>query len=272
MQRGWVRLWRKSLDSRVFADAHLFQLFVWCLLRANRKKRWVPVKTGRGETQVQVGAGQFLFGRESAAADLHVPPSTLWRRMKRLESIGCLTIKADTHFSTVNIVNWLTYQPPKRKSGQPTDRHRAAKGHASDTDEKAEKGKKGEKEENPDEARRDDHVHACLGTWEEAESHARCLANNVAKEIPPKSVGDRSLILKAGYLVAANILPENWLQDSLEAVREGKPKRNKAAYFHRCLLEKAKLYAKDFHQLLALCEEVIPPEAVAGPRRPAQAD
>ena len=107
---GWVRLWRKSLGSVVFADDGLWQIFCWCLLKATYEPRTVPVRTGRGCTTVVLEPGQFIFGRYTASGDLGLKPSTTWGRMHRLCALGVITIKSNTHFSVITLVNWRQYQ------------------------------------------------------------------------------------------------------------------------------------------------------------------
>lgn len=119
-QSGWVKLWRKSLDSDVFADPHLWRLFCWCLLRANRKPRQVPVNTGRGNTIVALVAGQFVTGRKAGSAELGWAGNTFSRRLGQLAGMGMIAVKPGTHFSIVSIVNWGTYQASDSESGQAT--------------------------------------------------------------------------------------------------------------------------------------------------------
>ena len=58
---GWVKLWRQSLDSDVFADPLLRHLFSWCILSASHTPHHIPVKTGRGGAVITLGPGQFLW-------------------------------------------------------------------------------------------------------------------------------------------------------------------------------------------------------------------
>jgi hypothetical protein len=81
---------------------------------------------------------------------------------------------------------------------------------------------------------------------------------------PDNRTGDRSLILKACYLVAAGIMPEVWLWDAVEAVKQGKHKNNRAAYFHCCLTEGAKNRDKSLAKLLATACTEIPADVLAG--------
>lgn len=120
MNRGYLKLWRKIEDSPIFADAHLLQLFLWCLMRATHKTYSVPARTGRGETVVTLKPGQFIFGRNAAAKALKCRPSTVRNRLDSLRKRKIVDIQPDTHFSVVTIVNWHLYQQDAQELGQPT--------------------------------------------------------------------------------------------------------------------------------------------------------
>ena len=51
---GYIKLYRKVLDSPVFADAGLLKVFLWCLMRASNTRRFWNPQTGRGHTVVEV--------------------------------------------------------------------------------------------------------------------------------------------------------------------------------------------------------------------------
>ena len=111
-------------------------------MRANYKPRAVPVQTGKGSTIVKLAVGEFVFGRDSAAAILKEKPSTIWDRMKKLETMGMITINSNRQYSTVSICNWDVYQPDESKSQQPSDRQPTTNQQPSDTDKKDKKDKK----------------------------------------------------------------------------------------------------------------------------------
>ncbi|WP_153559368.1 hypothetical protein [Roseimaritima sediminicola] len=113
MMDGWIRLHRQTLDSAVFQDAYLLQLFLWLLLRASIKPRAVSMRTGRGKTIVNLDAGQTIVGRRAAAEQLGWKQSTFRDRLARLQAMGMVTIEPDTHWSVVSVTNWLTYQRPE---------------------------------------------------------------------------------------------------------------------------------------------------------------
>jgi hypothetical protein len=140
---GYVFLWRKSLESEVFFSPELWQLWSWCLMRANHKQAFVNVNIGRGNITVKLLPGQFIFGRNSCATFFNLPPSTISKRMKKLEKIGNISIKSDTHYSIVSICNWDVYQDGKKQKEQASNKQVTGKEQASNTD----KNEKNEKKE-----------------------------------------------------------------------------------------------------------------------------
>lgn len=107
-------------------------------MRANHEQNWVPIKTGKGFIEVPVKPGQFIFGRQSAAKELKMKPSSVRNRMEKLKSMQNLDIQQDSQYSIVSICNWDIYQPDKNKTGQstgqPEDSQRTAKGQPKDTE------------------------------------------------------------------------------------------------------------------------------------------
>jgi len=112
---GWIKLHRKSINSQVWRNSHLWQLWCYCLIRANHQPQWVSVTTGRGETQVYVKAGQFIFGRFSAAKDLRAKPDATYKRLLKLKSMQNLTTQNKYHYTIVTICNWGLYQNTETK-------------------------------------------------------------------------------------------------------------------------------------------------------------
>jgi biotin operon repressor len=84
-------------------------------MKATHKECWVGVRTGRGEAQVKLEPGQFIFGRESAAKELEMSPSTLWKRMLKLRDLGNLKIESDSKHSIITLTNWGLYQIGPKK-------------------------------------------------------------------------------------------------------------------------------------------------------------
>ncbi len=88
-------------------------------MRANHKSTWVSVKTGRGETQVHLEPGQFIFGRFAVARDLGANPVTTYKRLLKLKKFKNVTTQNKVHYTLVAVKNWDLYQntetalPPK---------------------------------------------------------------------------------------------------------------------------------------------------------------
>ena len=138
-QTGYVFLHRKLIGSRVFQNAELLKLFIWCLLKANHKGSWVPITTGRGKTEVFIQPGQFIFGRSTAARELNMPASSVRNRISTLQKIEIITVKKDSHYSIISITNWDTYQA----IGNKIDRQRTGKRQPEDTNKNDNNEKKG---------------------------------------------------------------------------------------------------------------------------------
>jgi hypothetical protein len=127
---GWIKLYRKSIHSQVFQNEGLWKIWAWCLMKANHKDRWISVKTGRGETQVLVKRGQFIFGRKTAAKDLKMPERTVHKRMLKLKTMQNCDIQSGSHFSIITIRNYNLYQDISEDEGTGKG---TGKGQARDT-------------------------------------------------------------------------------------------------------------------------------------------
>ena len=127
---GWIKLYRKSIDSQVFQSEGLWKIWTWCLLKANHEERWVSIKTGKGTSEVFVKRGQFVFGRKTAAKELKMVERTVHKRMLKLKTMRNCDIQSDTHYSIVTILNYDLYQGSKNEevTGKVT-----GKGQARDT-------------------------------------------------------------------------------------------------------------------------------------------
>jgi len=114
-------------------------------MRASHKKRWVIMKSGKGEIEIEILPGQFVFGRNSAAKQLNMKPSTVRNRMEKLKNMLNVDIKEDRQYSIISIMNWETYQPSTTKEDSEEDNRRTTKGQPKDTNKNVEKEKNVEK-------------------------------------------------------------------------------------------------------------------------------
>jgi len=114
-------------------------------MKATYKKKWVTLKTGKGNIEVEINPGEFVFGRNAAAKELKMAPSTVRNRMAKLKKLLNLDIKEDKQYSIVSIINWDTYQTENKKEDIKEDKQRTSKGQAKDTNNKDNKDNKKEK-------------------------------------------------------------------------------------------------------------------------------
>ena len=100
--QGYIKLHRKILDNGVFADAELLKVFIWCILKANTTPNIVY---GR-----KIDIGQFVTGRVSAAEELRLKPSTVYKRMQVLKKQGYIEIDSNSKNSLVTVIKYKSYQ------------------------------------------------------------------------------------------------------------------------------------------------------------------
>jgi len=121
-------------------------------MKASKKDRWVTIQTGKGDTEILVKEGEFIFGRLVSAEELDMKPSSVRNRIKKLKKLRNVDIQVDTHYSIISICNWQDYQGNKNKSGQASgqaeDSQRTGKGQAKDTDKNVKNVKNEKKKDN----------------------------------------------------------------------------------------------------------------------------
>jgi hypothetical protein len=135
---GWIKLHRKLIDSELWQDSGLLHVFLYCVLKANHKQKYVKLKKGKGYSRsVIVQRGQFIFGRLQAGKDMDMAPSTVWRRLQYLQKIGVVDIKSDSNKSIITVLNYNLYQGGEQEVGQVigqvTDSKRTGNGQVTDT-------------------------------------------------------------------------------------------------------------------------------------------
>lgn len=121
MKRGYVKLWRKTIDSLVFAHEGMLKLFILCLLKANHEPADVTIPGIL--SPIHVESGQFITGRNSLYEDYHqlhlrkrtrrkpAPhATTLYRWLLTLQDMSILHIKSHNKYSIISIINWNQYQ------------------------------------------------------------------------------------------------------------------------------------------------------------------
>lgn len=106
MDRGYIRLWRKSLDSGWLKNHKLWAFWSWCLMKATHKEFDAIV----GLQTVHLEPGQFVFGLKKASEETGLSIQETRTVLAFLSNAGNLTIKTTNKFSVITVINWPTYQ------------------------------------------------------------------------------------------------------------------------------------------------------------------
>ena len=138
MKRGYIKLYRKSKDSTVFAHEGLWKLFCLCLMKANHEGAEVMMP---GLLKpIKLEPGQFITGRKSLWEDYHQlhlkkrkprrkpAPSliTVYRWLLTLQEMELLNIKSFNKYSIITITKWNRYQENEQQMNnrRTTDEHK----------------------------------------------------------------------------------------------------------------------------------------------------
>lgn len=106
MERGYVKLWRKTLDSGLLQSPTAWQVFGWLLLSASRKKHVMIV----GGAPVVLGEGDVCVSRSKLAASLELSEQQVRTALNLLKKLEIITIKATNKTSIISLINWSSYQ------------------------------------------------------------------------------------------------------------------------------------------------------------------
>ena len=114
MERGYVKLWRKALDSGLLQNGPAWQLCGYLLLKASHKSR----KSIFGGVVCELQAGEAVFGRSKAANDLCLSEQQIRTALNLLKKMEIVTTRATNKFTVISFVNWGKYQDEQPASNQ----------------------------------------------------------------------------------------------------------------------------------------------------------
>jgi biotin operon repressor len=123
MHRGYVKIWRKMIESQVFSmGLEYIGLISYLLVAANYNTGWFM--------GLKVDQGQIACGIPKMAERLSVSRSKLYRMLKKLEEIGIIEQQVNSKFTLITICNYSTYQGQycdgKQESEQQVNSERTA--------------------------------------------------------------------------------------------------------------------------------------------------
>lgn len=130
MNRGYVKLFRKTADNGIMKNPLLLQFWVWCLLKAAYK----PIDVHVGNQVIHLEPGQFIFGRKSAAEALGSTEMKIRTVQRSLRDRHNIVTKVTNKFTIITICNWELYQQLENEdyptnnqqitNKQPTNNHK----------------------------------------------------------------------------------------------------------------------------------------------------
>lgn len=106
MNRGYIKLWRKSLDKGWLKNFKLWWFWCWCLMKASYKECDLIV----GFQTVHLMPGDFVFGLKAASKETGLSIQEIRTCVVFLKKEENLTVKSTNKFSIISIINWDIYQ------------------------------------------------------------------------------------------------------------------------------------------------------------------
>jgi hypothetical protein len=142
MHRGYIKLWRKSIESPLWQNQTVWRLFEWCLLKASYTDHIQIV----GYQQVTLKPGELIFGRKKAALETGLTEQNIRTALSVLQLTNTLTIKVTNKYSIIQIQKWEIYQDANHQSNQqnvtPVTNNQPATNQQLTTNKKDKKDKK----------------------------------------------------------------------------------------------------------------------------------
>ncbi len=98
MYEGFVKLPREITSWRWFADANVLKVYIYLLANAAFKTTEWKYET--------LEKGQLITGRKKLSAELGINESSITRILKKLESTGDISLKANNKYTIITLLNW----------------------------------------------------------------------------------------------------------------------------------------------------------------------
>lgn len=113
---GWIKLHRKSLESSVFRNPIYWQVWCWCLMRANHEDNKIPFNGG----DLTIVTGQFVTSIEKGSSECNITERKWRNAINYLKATSRLLINTTNKFTVVSIQNWKDYQVKENENVEQT--------------------------------------------------------------------------------------------------------------------------------------------------------
>ena len=94
MPEGYIKLWRKSLDSPVWDNPKVWRFWTWCLMKASHKDIDIMV----GYQNITLQPGQFVFGLNNASLETKLSIQSIRTCLSILKNDDSITVKSTNKY------------------------------------------------------------------------------------------------------------------------------------------------------------------------------
>jgi hypothetical protein len=121
---AFIKIDKEILNSYCFSNPNHLKIWIWMLVKANYKKCFIPVNSGRGTTTIEVDRGQFIFGRFKAEEELNLNGSLIYRTLQKFEELGQINLHSNNQYTVITICKYDDYQNKNDRNEQQTNNER----------------------------------------------------------------------------------------------------------------------------------------------------
>lgn len=128
MERGYVKLWRKTLDSGLLQHPTAWQVFGFLLMSATRSNRKLMVAGQVFEIQ----PGDYAISVAGLCEALKLTTRQCRTALNVLEKLEIVTIKTTNKGSLISLINWHRYQEEGQAGDKQGDKQATSARQTSD--------------------------------------------------------------------------------------------------------------------------------------------
>lgn len=121
---AFIKIDKEILNSYCFSNPNHLKIWIWMLVKANYKKCFVPINSGRGISTIEVDRGQFIFGRFKAEEELNLNGSLIYRTLQKFEELGQINLQSNNQYTIITICKYDDYQNKNDKNEQQINNER----------------------------------------------------------------------------------------------------------------------------------------------------
>jgi len=111
---GYVMFFRSSLNHRYFTNVKLWHFYQYCILKASR----FPTKAMVGHQEIELGVGEFVFGRKQASEETGLSEQEIRTILTTLLRESKITQKSTNKFSIITVINYSSWQTQYQEINQ----------------------------------------------------------------------------------------------------------------------------------------------------------